>query len=252
MVVGPENQEAIERFVNDVGEEVGRAARPYVDEIVQQTNIIFDIADFELAGLEQEIPPSQQSENGEISFLTETRLGLLDSKKIRKFEQTFQDGFYELQELGYSLTEDMPPEEIASISEAMTNLIGRLNLLSKVLAGRPVSGGRHACFYFTGREGEPEKAHRNLFANFPFNACVVGIEAVKYPGEEDGNYFVCMVVDPLRDSPVEHVKQEGERLNKEYPNSSQTIRERTWVPIGNIQFHFGYVPSHRAEAETAI
>src|SRR3990172_12246853 len=168
MLIGPENQAAIETFANAVGEEVARAIQPHVDEVIQQTNLIFDIADFELAGLINEIPSLTQDNSDKIEFLTETRLGLVDSKKIRECEKTFTDGFYELQKLGYSLTEEMPAEQVESTSKTMVSLIGRLDLLTRVLGGRPVTGARHACFYFTGSEGEPEKAHRNYFSHFPF------------------------------------------------------------------------------------
>lgn len=251
-MISPENQVAIEQFATDVGQEAADAVRPYVDEIIQQTNLIFDIADLELASVSHGTPSPKEGDRGGDHYTTETRLGALDSSRVREFEGQFRDDFYELQGLGDTLTDKSTPDEVNATSEAMANLIDRLNILAKVTGGRPISGARFANFYFTGSEGEagPTDTRRSLFSNFPFHGSLVGVEAVERPDQKGEGHYACMVVDPLQSSPIDYVRQDGERRAEQYPNSRIAISERTWIPIGGVSFNFEYVPT-TVEAEAA-
>lgn len=256
MPFGAENDLAIDRFVVEVGDEVSAAIQPYVDAIQMRNNVIFDLASARLGGVVdlamdgKEVPTLFS--HGERRNLTETRLGLLDVADVRKYEDLFRDEFYELQELGGSLTEDTDEETLASTSTLMDSKIASLNTTLSVVGGRSISGARHAAFYFTGENSVPTKAHWNPFSNFPFRGSITRVDAVPKPGKDkDSSLYACLVLESLVTSPLETVRSVGRDFNSRFPKDKGTIRQETWIPIGGVQFKFDYVRAELPEEAVA-
>lgn len=176
--------------------------------------------------------------------LTETRLGLLPVEIVREYERRFLTTFDGLQSLGILIGQVNDERQLSAVSACMETTILSLNDCLQVVGDRPVKGGRHSRFYFTGEIGRPEKIHRRLFANHVFKGVIDRVEAVVKPGSDDEHgQFVCFVLRTGDESQLTTVRPP---LSLVKGARTDTFPEQ-WIPIGGVNLDFEPVVLRRAD-----